>query len=146
MTAANARDKLSLPAMEIVAGESIDPAELNKPEWATIRRRQRTFLDGANNLSASPATSNPVQRTNGSHYTRRGPPATPVPESDIKVVLRPRGGLDLRSVAQASLADAVFRQANIQQNPTDQIRVQHVANFLLISTPSEERALKYSDI
>lgn len=146
MTAANARDELSLPAMEIVAGESIDPAELNKPEWATIRHRQRTFLDGANNLSASPATSNPVQRINGSHYTRRGPPATPLPESDIKVVLRPRGGLDLRSVAQASLADAVFRQANIQQNPTDQIRVQHVANFLLISTPSEERAQKYSAI
>lgn len=62
------------------------------------------------------------------------------------MVLRPRGGLNLRLVAQASLADAIFQAANLPQDPTDQIRVHQISNYLLISTPSEERAQKYATI
>lgn len=47
---------------------------------------------------------------------------------------------------QATLADAVFQEAGIAQNVVDQIRVHRTPNYLLISTPAEERALKYAAI
>lgn len=131
----------------VVAGENIDPAELNQGGWTDIRRRQRTYLDARNGSLQVPTSNNQqINRDARNRSARRNPPASPLPETDIKIVLRPRGGLDLRSVAQASLADAIFQKANLPQNPVDQIRVQHVANYLLISTPSEERAQKYSAI
>lgn len=110
--------------MEVqVAGENIDPAEFHQGGWADIRRRQRIYLDARNGSLQTPASKNPqVSRDARNRPARRNPPASPLPETDIKIVLRPRGGLDLRSVAQASLADAIFQKANLPQNPEDQIR------------------------
>lgn len=135
--------------MEItVAGEEIDPAELNKPEWAIIRHKQQAFHDAANAPATTPSHPGPVssRQGTGNRPPRRQPPASPLPPTDIKIVLRPRGGLDLRSVAQASLADAVMRKAGVPVNPFDQVRIQKTSNFLLISTPSEDRANKYASV
>lgn len=131
--------------MEVtVAGEEIDPTELSQPGWEEIRRRQRAFHDAANAPPRTPPHSAPAspQKRSGSRPPPRQPPTSPLPATDIKIVLRPRGGLDLRSVAQASLADAVMHQAGIPLNPADQVRIQQTANYMLISTPSEERAKK----
>lgn len=131
----------------VVEGEEIHPSELNGANWAQIRRRQRAFNDAKTTLQNPPQLNKQhAQQPRKSRPARRSPPMTQLPDADIKVVLRPRGGLNLRLVAQASLADAIFQAANVPQNATDQIRVHQISNYLLISTPSEERAQKYANI
>ncbi|KAH9365793.1 hypothetical protein HPB48_010063 [Haemaphysalis longicornis] len=71
------------------------------------------------------------------------PPAERLPEDDIKIVLRPQGGLYPQTVPAASLADLVQRQANITHNNKDQLRVNQKSNFIGISTPSEARSKQY---
>lgn len=39
-----------------------------------------------------------------------------------------------------------MHQAGIPLNPADQVRIQQTANYMLISTPSEERAKKYAAV
>lgn len=135
-------------AMEVVVpGEEIDPAELNLDSWATIRQRQRAYQHTKSESSRmSPSNNAPGRNGARNRPTRRGPPASPLPEEDIKIILRPRGGLDLGSVPQATLADAIFKEACLTQNPIDQMRVHRTPNYLLISTPAEERAQKYASI
>lgn len=137
-----------MAVMEVsVEGEEIHPSELDDANWAQIRRRQRAFNEAKTALqNPPPLNEQRAQQPRKSRPARRSPPMTQLPEADIKVVLRPRGGLNLKLVAQASLADALFQAANVTRNPTDQIRVHHISNYLLISTPSEERAQKYATI
>lgn len=125
-----------------VQGEEISPAELQEPGWAAVRRRQAALHSTTG--SAEPADSS--HRKKSQRPFHRQPPALPLPSTDIKIVLRPRGGLDLKSVSQVTLADTVMHQAGIAPNPMDQIRIHHVSNYVLVSTPSEERAHKYAAI
>lgn len=134
--------------MEITAaGDEIDPAELNQPGWAVIRHRQ-AFHDAANvppRTRTYPGPASP-QRGTGNCPPRRQLPASPLRATDIKIVPRPHGQLDLRSVAEASLADAFMRQMGIPINPVDQACIQQPTNYLLISTPSEEHVKNYASV
>lgn len=131
-----------------VHGEDISPEELQEPGWAAIRRRQAALqaTTGSTRNTTPNEHAASLQPKKSQRPLRRQPPALPLPSTDIKIVLRPRGGLDLKSVAQVTLADTVMHQAGITPNPMDQIRIQHVSNYVLISSPSEERARKYAAI
>lgn len=126
----------------------MDPAEFQKPGWATIRHRQQALQAARQapaQTTATPGTRGTPQRGHR-RPVKRQPPVSPLPESDIKIVLRPRGGLALAAIAQATLADAVQAQAGLAANREDQIRVQHVSNYILVSTPLEDRATRYASI
>lgn len=131
-----------------VEGEEMDPAEFERPDWATIRHRQHVLRTAAQATAqqVSPPELGPQKQSRRKRPTQRAPPATPLPATDIKIVLRPRGGLALTSIAQATLADAIQVQAHVAPNREDQVRVQLTANYLIISTPSEERAHKYASM
>lgn len=103
-----------------------------------MRNRQRSLHQ--------PAKNSTVENRRLQKPPRRGPPAAPLPPDDIKIVLRPRGGLDLRKVTPAALADTVLQAAQIAQNPQDQLRIRPTPNYVIVSTPSEERAQRYADI
>lgn len=127
--------------MEIsVEGSAIDPAELLKPDWQHIRHKVK-------NLSRQPATRNePVKRQRPPQQRRRPrppPPESPLPDDDVKIILRPQGGLDLHTIPAATLADYVLMQAGGELPNEDQVRIHHKSNFIIVSTPSEERAFKY---
>lgn len=128
----------------IVEGEDIDPSEMSDPSWAHIRRKQFA-LKAAEQRAASSARahvgSSPPKR--GRRAFKRSPPASPLPEEDVKIILRPRGGLALSTVSVAALADAIQRQAGVPHNDEDQVRIQSTSNFIIVSTPSEDRARKY---
>lgn len=134
--------------MEIVEGEDIDPAELAHPDWATIRRKQQAHKAAA---QAAIQASEKHQTNNPSHKNRRRavkrkPPAEPLPEDDIKIILRPHGGLALTTVSLATLADTIQKQAGLDLYSHDQVRIQTTSNFIIVSTPSEARARQYEEI
>lgn len=126
--------------MQVIAvdGEPIHPEELLQRDWKNVRNRQRSLQE--------PPTNSTVENRRFQKPPRRGPPATPLPPDDIKIVLRPRGGLDLRKVTPAALADTVLQAAQIPQNPQDQLRIRPTPNYIIVSTPSEERAERYAAI
>lgn len=133
----------------IVEGVDIDPAELQQPGWANIRRKQqaRASPGGITNGSYAAATSteDKPQRKRRKQGPSK-PPITPLPDSDIKIVLRPRGGLALVSVSIATLADLITKFAGLNANDQDQVRIHPRANFIVVSTPDEDRAKKYTSI
>lgn len=132
----------------VVEGEEMDPAEFEKPGWAAIRHRQQLFQAAKQTPPQATATSGTRGTPQREHQrpVKRQPPVSPLPASDIKIILRPRGGLALSAVAQATLADAVQTQAGLAPNREDQIRVQHVSNYIIVSTPLEDRATRYANI
>lgn len=133
----------------VVEGEDIDPAEMSDPSWAMIRRKQLAYK-AAEQVAATQALNqrfvNNPRPNKGKRAQKRKPPASPLPESDIKIILRPRGGLALATVSTAALADAIQRQAGVPHNDEDQVRIQSTSNFIVVSTPSETRASMYEKI
>lgn len=136
----------------MVEGEDIDPAELEQPGWLDIRRRMQNKASGGpavltdkGLLATTAGTRDKSERRRRKQKTSK-PPIIPLPETDIKIVLRPRGGLALTSVPVAMLADLVMKAACLMPSDTDQVRIQPKANFIIISTPDEERAKKYTRV
>lgn len=129
-----------------VMGEPITPAELATPGWAHIRRKQKAIR---NVESPSQQASVSAQRARSTARGQKRPtpriaPIEPFPPNDVKIVLRPRGGLALATLPVAALADTIQAHAQVTPNCEDQIRIQARSNFIVVSTPSEDRALKYA--
>lgn len=113
---------------------------LEDTRWIEIRRRQRALRT---KTTADPQGS-PSTITLRSNRLRAAPPPTPLPPADIKIVFRPRGGLDLTSHDPLTLATHLQTQAFLPPHPQDQIRLHLRANFAVISTPLEDRARQYA--
>lgn len=129
-----------------VMGETITPAELATPGWAHIRRKQKAIRNVESppqqaSVSAQHARSTPRGQR---RPTPRIAPIEPFPPNDVKIVLRPRDGLALATLPVAALADTIQAHAQVTPNCEDQIRIQARSNFIVVSTPSEDRALKYA--
>lgn len=132
----------------IVEGEDIDPAELARPGWAEVRRKQQALKaaeQAALQASGKHHTNNPPRKS-ARRTAKRKPPAEPLPEDDIKIILRPHGGLALTAISLATLADTVQKQAGLDPYSADQVRIQATSNFIVVSTPSEARARQYEKI
>ncbi|KAG0419117.1 hypothetical protein HPB47_004355, partial [Ixodes persulcatus] len=67
---------------------------------------------------------------------------------DIKDILRPREGLDVTKVSSARLRDGVFCAIGLKEQEAegDLRRVNPEKNIIVISTPSMDRAKKYTSI
>ncbi|KAG0424842.1 hypothetical protein HPB47_027962 [Ixodes persulcatus] len=81
-----------------VEGEEIPADDFRIDEWTEIPRKKRALsLKSAvntGNPNTAPEIISPVSRN--SRPLRQAPPMECLPETDITIVLRPRGGLDLR--------------------------------------------------
>ncbi|CAN7947712.1 unnamed protein product, partial [Ixodes pacificus] len=141
----------------VVAGENFPPEQYDE-SWTVIRRRQRV-LDAASqpgstpppSPATSPTTSSATKSSTGLAPARgrprhRAPPAERLPEDHVKVVLRPRGGLNLSTVPPTTLADCITQAAQLTSDPRDRILVFTKANYLLVSTLDEERARKLCSV
>lgn len=131
-----------------VVGEPITPDELLQPGWKTIRSKQQALrcTERQSQQASLPATSTSSVCKGRKKPMRRITPVEPLPATDVKIVLRPRGGLALAKLSLAVLADTIQQHANVEPNGEDQIRIQAKSNFIVISTPSEARAMNYSRI
>lgn len=143
----------TLPSHQIeyvVEGEDIDPQVLEEPGWLKIRRKLTLTSTTTTNGAGTTAHSNPDQTSGRKSRQRRQrkphPPENPLPENDVKVVIRPQGGLDLTTVNVATLADILQDQAKLPRHAGDQVRLHYRSSFIVVSTPNEDRAQRYLEL
>lgn len=147
-------------AMEVVTveGEIIPPEEYDDDAGWLDSHRQRSGralqLLGVTKTPSAGSTST----NDGAHAheprdrQRRRPQQRPrqprLPKEDIKIVIRPRDGLNIAQVSDAQLRDSVLCAADIPPTPAaeDILRSNPQQNIIIISTPSMERAEKYNKL
>ncbi|KAL1484350.1 hypothetical protein MTO96_050047 [Rhipicephalus appendiculatus] len=68
-----------------------------------------------------------------------------LPRDDIKIVIRPRGGLNISNIGAATVADAILAAAGISQEDLchDTLCPNLQQNIMVASTPKRENASRY---
>ncbi|KAH7932671.1 hypothetical protein HPB49_000591 [Dermacentor silvarum] len=71
-----------------------------------------------------------------------------LPRSDFKIVVRPRGGLDVATTGTVRLASAIYRAANVpaQEAGEDTVCSNNRQNIIVVSTPHATHAAKYRQL
>lgn len=69
-----------------------------------------------------------------------------LPRDDNKIVLRPRGGLNVARTEASTIMAAVFAAAGttLQESKEDTICTNAAQNIIVVSTPDEDRAKRYT--
>lgn len=119
-------------------------------------RRQAAGAAGGKSVPVVSATTPPAAPKNQARFAKqvaarltkaaRMPHA--LPKEDIKVILRPRGGLNVACTEAPKLMEAIFEMAGttLQESREDTICTNNAQNIIVISTPHEQRARMYSGI
>ncbi|KAH9378829.1 hypothetical protein HPB48_010819 [Haemaphysalis longicornis] len=128
----------------MVEGDEIDLDIMQEPGWRTIRAR----ISSAASKGSPPSSKStePERKPKRQQNTKKKPTIPredPLPPDEYKIVMRPQSALDLSKVNAALLADAIFIQSQLTNNPEDQIRVNIPSNFIVDSTPFKSRAQQY---
>ncbi|KAH9382083.1 hypothetical protein HPB48_000209 [Haemaphysalis longicornis] len=140
--------------MEVVEvdGEPISPEDYeNDSGWITSHQQRssrakarHTDRDSRNQEGARREQAHKIQNQLGV----RRPHLPALPREDIKIVIRPRDGLNTSRVSYTQLRDGVLRAAagSIERASDDIFRLQPGQNILVVSTPTMENAKKYCSI
>lgn len=136
-----------------VGGRDATPGESSG--WIAASRRMRKTKDqqGERPTLASERQSRPKERAN---FTKRVTenikraarmPAT-IPREDHKIVIRPRGGLNMAKIETSVVTGAIMAAAGTvrEHEGEDTVCVNAAQNILVVSTPSEERAEVYARV
>ncbi|XP_077528376.1 uncharacterized protein LOC144140039, partial [Haemaphysalis longicornis] len=94
--------------------------------------------------SSTPATKLFTKRSRNSQ-----PPRAPqLPKEDIKIILRPRDGLNVKKLSDAQIRDAVFAAASVTRDEAEEdiLRSNPTKNIVIISTPTMANTEKYNSI
>ncbi|KAG0416384.1 hypothetical protein HPB47_006464, partial [Ixodes persulcatus] len=120
--------------------------------WLVSHRQRGTRALNKLGLTATSTAKNDAggrtenRKPRQRHRKQRQQPA--LPREDIKVILRPREGLDVTKVSSARLRDGVFCAIGLKEQEAegDLLRVNPEKNIIVTSTPSMNRAKKYNSI
>ncbi|KAG0444479.1 hypothetical protein HPB47_013748 [Ixodes persulcatus] len=138
-----------------VQGEDISPEEYhNEAGWTLAgermsRLRQRTPASGKPDGPGGSQTS-PKSKCNknvrASVIKAAGMPAMTLEES--KIVVRPRGGLDIVKTGTTTVASAILAAAKIksEESAADTICPNTQQNIMVVSTPNGDNAARYATI
>lgn len=71
-----------------------------------------------------------------------------LPKEDMKIVIRPRGGLDISKIGAATVADAILAAAGLSQDELSQDTLcpNLQQNIMVASTPRRQNADRYGRI
>ncbi|KAH6927378.1 hypothetical protein HPB50_002456 [Hyalomma asiaticum] len=117
--------------------------------WIEVTRRKRNREDRTGNESPR------ENRETKSHVKQgrsivgkilRASKMPRLPKDDIKVIIRPRSGLNLRATCGASLEEAIRRAANIGKDELVTICPNYTQNIVVVSAPEETTATKLAKI
>lgn len=142
-----------------VEGEPISPEEITKEAgWLTshlkLGARALTSMSqppefpreqdgaGSRSMNQRPRAQQQLRRQ------QRMPFQPHLPKEDIKIVLRPREGLDVTKISFAGLRDGVLDATGLahEEAEEDVLRIHTTKNIIVASTPSMNRAEKYNAI
>ncbi|KAL1481634.1 hypothetical protein MTO96_034326 [Rhipicephalus appendiculatus] len=117
--------------------------------WKEVRYRKRA-KEGRQQRRGSPSPTR-TPRTHGAQLISRITRASRMPRlptGDYKIVIRPRGGLQISQLSLTELNKAVYEAAKIpyEERETDRICPNNFQNILVVSTPNQEHADKYQGI
>ncbi|XP_040357396.2 uncharacterized protein LOC121046807 [Ixodes scapularis] len=144
----------SFHGMEVVEveGTDITPEQVTKEAgWLdSYRNRNRRTLAQLG-LTAEKTSKIAVAGAVRTRYSTKKPqvPRQPqLPREDIKIIVRPRGGLNISKLSDALIRDGVLRAATvtIAEAEDDIYRSCMGQNIIVISTPSLANAEKYHRI
>ncbi|KAH7956148.1 hypothetical protein HPB52_006506 [Rhipicephalus sanguineus] len=138
--------------MEVeVEGEKITQEELTAERgWHTARSRRRDGRGGKNSSpSASPQTQESCSRTtpkkNVKAQVLKAGRMPPLPKNEIKIILRPKGGLHISKVGSPTVTAAIFHATKmpLEESQEDTICPNVQQNIIVISTPHPHNADRY---
>lgn len=133
-----------------VEGESISPEEYeNDVGWMDSHQQRTSRAKARQDTQSQDVARREQARKNQNHLRRPQLPRLPqLPEEDIKIVLRPRDGLDTSRVSYAQLRDGVLRAAAVSTEGAsdDILRLNPIQNIMVVSTPTMENAKRYGNI
>ncbi|KAH7975289.1 hypothetical protein HPB52_000004 [Rhipicephalus sanguineus] len=157
---ANEEHVSSIVEMECeVEGTPVDPEDIDRdPGWiAVTRKRSESKKAGATYGAKPPAARSSVP--NSALHRRRSPEEVkrnvlknskmpPLPRDEIKVIVRPRGGLCIGRVGPSTVAEAIWEAAGFDnvRRSADTMCPNIVQNIMVISTPSQENADRYINV
>ncbi|KAH7937321.1 hypothetical protein HPB49_010699 [Dermacentor silvarum] len=78
----------------------------------------------------------------------QAPRLSELPKDDIKIILRPKEGLNVSKTSHVSLRDSILNAAGIHVNDAiiDTLRTNNFKNIIMLSTPDMARARRYNGI
>ncbi|KAL1471760.1 hypothetical protein MTO96_039754 [Rhipicephalus appendiculatus] len=134
-------------------GEDITPEEVT-PDQGLLPAGTRRL--GARTRAADPDRLPPVTQASRGRKdeTRlknkiiRAGRMTSLPREDTKIVIRPRGGLNIAKVGVTLVADAILAAAGICEEDTlqDTLCPNVPQNIMVVSTPNQENVSRYVSI
>lgn len=145
-----------------VTGMDPTPKEGGEGRWQEARRRMRRRATGEETAGGKSVPSSAVPapaatpaknqarfaKQVAARLTKAARMPRELPKGDYRVILRPRGGLNVARTAAPLLMEAILEVAGItlQESREDAICTNDAQNIIVISTPHEQRAQKYSSI
>ncbi|KAH7967153.1 hypothetical protein HPB49_023155 [Dermacentor silvarum] len=142
----------------VVEGEIISPEDFKADAgWMESHRQRRAKILEDLNVEARKDNKNRNQdaeqreAARGRPRHRKQPQAPRLPElpkDDIKIILRPKEGLNVSKTSHVSLRDSILNAAGIHVNDAiiDTLRTNNFKNIIIISTPDMARAKRYNGI
>ncbi|CAN7980764.1 unnamed protein product, partial [Ixodes pacificus] len=136
-----------------VEGEPISPEDFHgsSRDWIDIHVKKQQRADVLGLTSSFPPKRTFGRKTgNGPRERSRSkrPRAPRLPEDDIKVVIRPRDGLDTSRQNEVKIQRGILMAAKIstEEASGDVFRVNKDQNIMVVSTPVLENAQRYRGI
>ncbi|CAN7994987.1 unnamed protein product, partial [Ixodes pacificus] len=133
-----------------VEGEPISPEDFHgsSRDWIDIHVKKQQRADVLGLTASFPPKRTFGRKTgNGSRERSRSkrPRAPRLPEDDIKVVIRPRDGLDTSRQNEVKIQRGILMAAKIstEEASGDVFRVNKDQNVMVVSTPVLENAQRY---
>ncbi|KAH9361160.1 hypothetical protein HPB48_003022 [Haemaphysalis longicornis] len=143
--------------MEVVEvnGESISAEEFESDAgWLSSHRQRNSRAISklcltAEQLATARRSSTPATKHSTKRSRNSQPPRAPqLPKEDIKIIPRPRDGLNVKKLSDAQIRDAVFAAASFTRDEAEEDILQSnpTKNIVIISTPTMVNAEKYNSI
>ncbi|KAH7952450.1 hypothetical protein HPB52_023471 [Rhipicephalus sanguineus] len=142
-----------------VEGELLTPEEFSKDSgWQTVAaRRSRAKSAPVERAGAISTGANPNDDVAGQGRRDRGRAKAkiirggrmpPLPKDDAKIIVRPRGGLNISKVGPTVVAEAIWNAVGIDSatRDSDTMCPNFQQNIMVVSTPSRENATRYVKI
>ncbi|KAH6926456.1 hypothetical protein HPB50_018716 [Hyalomma asiaticum] len=141
--------------MEVqVEGERIDPKDLTEDAGWRIAKYRRTPAnktvnpknEGGSALPGGSLASDPRGKPKGAKQRIiRAGKMPHLPTDDTKVVIRPKGGLNISKIGGPAIAAAIFQATGIpeEERAADTICLNVQQNIIVVSTPSASNLHKY---
>ncbi|KAK8765808.1 hypothetical protein V5799_031584 [Amblyomma americanum] len=136
-----------------VHGEDITPEEAKG--WSASGKRIKQIMAGKENGESAAITrqSRPKTRTSfakrvAASGTKAARMPIDMPKEDTKIVMRPRGGLNVARTEVSIIMSAVMTAARVtkEEAKADTICTNAQQNIIVVSTPDERRATLYSKV